>query len=55
MCLWRLVEVGGTRIEAEDGERCFCGVIAGMAEWWRREGEDQKRTSKGPFHFREKC
>ena len=24
--------------EAEDSERCVCGTIAGVAEWWHRDG-----------------
>ena len=57
-CLWRLTEVDGTCIKAEDSERCFCGAIAGVAEWWHREGgggggegRDVRRTLRDPFYF----
>ena len=47
------IEAGGTCTETEDSERCYCGAIAGMAEWRHCEGgsagcggggENMKRT-----------
>ena len=30
------------KVEIGNSERCFCGAIAGMAEWWRAGGNRTK-------------
>ena len=41
------------KVEIENSKRCFCGAIAGMAEWWWCacwwRTDEMRRTSRGPF------